>query len=148
MDGKWVYYQQVLGVSSTYTRRRHFPPWISIVGFRERRLFAEQLVITELVPLFSKCFSHPIQSYLLSSSPFFLLLPPSYRIHDGVYHTPLGRLSTLDCSKTKRGANTERYVFGKLSARWFQHRFFWHRHSSNIPTVGISTMENRPRGVS
>ena len=25
-------------------------------------------------------------------------------------------------------ANTERYVVGKLSARWFQRRPFWHRH--------------------
>ena len=44
----------------------------------------------------------------------------------------------------QEGANTERYVLGKLSARWFQTPTFL------APTlfllVEISTMENRPRG--
>ena len=48
-----------------------------------------------------------------------------------VYHTPLGRFSKLDCSTTKRVPNTERYVFGKLSARCFQRRVCWHRHYSS-----------------
>ena len=63
-------------------------------------------------------------------------------------HTPLGRLSKLDCSTTKRVPNTERGVFGKLSARCFQRRLFRHRHHSNIPTTAeISSTENRRRGL-
>ena len=63
----------------------------------------------------------------------------------GVYHTPLGKFSKLDCSTTKRGANAERYMFGKLSARCFQRRSSWHRHYSSCGD--IATMENRPGEV-
>ena len=34
------------------------------------------------------------------------------------------------------GADTERYVFGKLSACYVQIRPFWHRHSSNYGDIG------------
>ena len=35
----------------------------------------------------------------------------------------------------QKGGNTERYVFGKLSARCFKRRPFWHRHCSNCGDV-------------
>ena len=44
--------------------------------------------------------------------------------YDGVYHTPLARFSKRFCSTTKRSTDTERHVFGKLSARFFQSRPF------------------------
>ena len=58
----------------------------------------------------------------------------------GVYHTPLGGRcvshpagavfqARLLCNQ--EGANTERYVFGKLSARCFRRRPLWHRHNSS-----------------
>ena len=50
-----------------------------------------------------------------------------YRIkYHGVDHAPLGRYAELDCSI----ADTERYVFGKVSAACLQRRSFWHRHYS------------------
>ena len=45
-------------------------------------------------------------------------------VYGGVYHTRLRRFSKADCSTTERGANAERHVFGKLSARRFQRRPF------------------------
>ena len=44
---------------------------------------------------------------------------------------PLGRPSKLDCDNQEGvSANTERYVFGKLSARCFQRCPIWHWHCS------------------
>ena len=55
-------------------------------------------------------------------------------VYGGVYHTSGEvRCSELDCSTTKKeGTNTERRVFGKLLARCFQSRTFWHRHYSQL----------------
>ena len=47
------------------------------------------------------------------------------------------RLGLLD---NQQGANSERYMFGKLSTRCFQRLALWHRHYS-IPTVEISNTE-------
>ena len=49
-------------------------------------------------------------------------------------HTPLGRFSKLDCSKNNvvPVPSDTYYVFGKLSARSFQRRPFWHRDT--VPT--------------
>ena len=54
-----------------------------------------------------------------------------HTVYAGVYHTPLGRFSKVDSSTTNMLPNTERHVSGKLSARCFQRRPFWHRHYSN-----------------
>ena len=43
----------------------------------------------------------------------------------------VGFPSSIDCSTTEKDADTERYVFGKLSARCFKRRPFGHRHYSN-----------------
>ena len=59
----------------------------------------------------------------------------SSRIRRCLSH-PSGAFSKLDFSTTKRVANTERYVFGKLSARCFRHRPFRHRHYSNCGDIG------------
>ena len=56
-------------------------------------------------------------------------------VYDGVYHTPLGRFSTLDCSTTKRLPIPNDYVFGKLSARCFKREPCWHRYNSNCGDV-------------
>ena len=57
-------------------------------------------------------------------------------IYDGVYHTPLGRFrSSIAPQLLGASANTERYVFGKLSAMCFQRRPFWHRHCSKCGCV-------------
>ena len=60
---------------------------------------------------------------------------------------PLGRFSKVDCSTTQERANTERYVFGKLSARWFQTPTFLAPTPLFQLLVEISSMEHRPRGV-
>ena len=57
---------------------------------------------------------------------------------------PWGDFSNLDCSINQEGANTERYVYGKLSARdVFKADLFG---TDTISTVEISTIEHRPRG--
>ena len=80
-----------------------------------------------------------------------------------VYHTPLERFSKLDCSTTKQdgansgnsgnsgiSANTERYVFGKLSARCSRRRPLRHSRYWTYLLPGntdIPAMEDRPRRV-
>ena len=49
-------------------------------------------------------------------------------------HTPRAVLQARLLEK-QEGANTKRYVFGKLSARCFQRRSFWHRHYSNCGDI-------------
>ena len=44
---------------------------------------------------------------------------------------PTGAVLQARLLDNQEDANTERYVFGKLSARCFQRRLFWHRHYSN-----------------
>ena len=73
-----------------------------------------------------------------------------YRIQCTVCHTPLGRFSKVDCLTTKRapipnGTSAERPLIDAFNADLFG--------SDTIPTINttaveISTMENRPRGVS
>ena len=51
-----------------------------------------------------------------------------------VDHTTMGgfpKTRLLDNQEGADSADTERYVFGKLSDRCFQRRPFWHRHYSN-----------------
>ena len=50
-----------------------------------------------------------------------------------VYHiiTPPGAVFQARLLVNQEGANAERYVFGKLSARRFQRRPFWPRHYAN-----------------
>ena len=55
-------------------------------------------------------------------------------IYDGVYNTP-GAVFHARLLDSQEGANTERYVFGKLSARRFQRRTVWCRHRSNCGNV-------------
>ena len=65
-----------------------------------------------------------------------------------VYITPLGRFFEARLLDNQEGANTERYIFGTLSARCFLSApfFFWHR--DYIPTaVEISSTKKRSRGV-
>ena len=61
----------------------------------------------------------------------------------GVYHTPLARLSKLDCPTTKR-VPIPNDAFSESSHRDVSNadRF----GTGSIPTVEISRMENRPRG--
>ena len=56
-----------------------------------------------------------------------------------------GAVSQARLLENQECADTERYVFGKLSARCFQHLpvFF----TAIIPTLETSTVENRRRGV-
>ena len=58
-----------------------------------------------------------------------------------VYHTPLGRFSKL----VPIVSHTERYIFGKLSGRDDSNAD--RLGSDTIPTVEMSIVENRPRGV-
>ena len=64
------------------------------------------------------------------------------------YHTPLVRFSKLDCSTTKRvPIPNDAYVFGKLSARCFQRRAFWHQHHSDCcGDTEYRPWKIRPRG--
>ena len=53
-----------------------------------------------------------------------------------IYHTPWSGfqarlLYNQEGANSANSANTERYVFGKLSARFFQRCPFWHRPYSN-----------------
>ena len=65
-------------------------------------------------------------------------------VHDGVYHTPLGEVSKLDCSTDKRvpipnDASSESSLTDASNAHVVA--------TGTIPTaVEISIMENRPRG--
>ena len=59
-------------------------------------------------------------------------------------HTPRVVFQPRPLLDNQEGANAERCIFGKLSARCFQRRHFWHRHT--FPTVEISIAENCPRG--
>ena len=52
-----------------------------------------------------------------------------------VYHTPLEAVFQARLLDNQEGANTERYVVGKLSARCFQRRASWYRHYSNCGDV-------------
>ena len=71
----------------------------------------------------------------ISHTPGVYITPPW-----GVYHTPHTPVGCISHSPgaffqgrlldNQEGANTERYVFGKLSARYFQPRPFGHRHYS------------------
>ena len=61
--------------------------------------------------------------------------------YDGVHHTPLGRFSKL----VPIVSHTERYIFGKLSGRDDSNAD--RLGSDTIPTVEMSIVENRPRGV-
>ena len=52
-----------------------------------------------------------------------------------VYISPPGALIQARFLKNQEGANTERYVFGKLSARCFQRRPFRDRHYFNCGDI-------------
>ena len=57
-----------------------------------------------------------------------------YRIRRCISH-PSGVVFQARLLDNQEGANTERYVFGKLSARCFQPRACWHRHHSNCGDI-------------
>ena len=67
----------------------------------------------------------------------------------GILHTPgavfQGRI--IDNQDGASSVNSKLYVFGKLSARCFQHRSLWHRHYFQLWGFRPSTMENRSRRV-
>ena len=65
--------------------------------------------------------------------------------YDGVYHTSLGTVFQARLLDNQEGADTNRYVFGKLSARCFYRRSFVAPILLQL-SVEISTMEDRPRG--
>lgn len=91
--------------------------------------------------------SHPPRKVWRNSARKFVLvgvltcgLP--YTWYDGgVYHTLLGRFSKTRLLDNGKGANTERYVCGKLSARRFPTPTFFWRRQYDIPTVEVSTMK-------
>ena len=66
----------------------------------------------------------------------------SYRVGRCMYHTPPRAVfqgGLLDNQEGANSANTEPYVFGKLSARRFQCRPFRHRHYSNCGDIHHGT---------
>ena len=66
-------------------------------------------------------------------------------VYDTVYVShPTGTVFQARLLDNQEGANTERYAFGKLSARCFHAELFG---TDTIPTSEISTMENQPRAV-
>ena len=72
----------------------------------------------------------------------------SYRVGRCMYHTPPRAVfqgGLLDNQEGANSANTERYVFGKLSARRFQRRACWHRPYSSCGHIDHG---NPPRRVS
>ena len=71
--------------------------------------------------------AYVVRRYAIALSAPFTLHHHPYTT-GGVDHTLLGRFFKLDCSTSKEGANTERFVFGMCWARRFQRRPFWHRH--------------------
>ena len=61
-----------------------------------------------------------------------------YRTELTVYHgvlQPLGVIFRARLLDNQEGAKTERYVFGKLSARCFQRRPLWYLHYSNFGDI-------------
>ena len=79
-----------------------------------------------------------LQSVLMFYFLFFIA------VYDGEYHTPLWRFSKLDCSTTKRGCQYRTMRLRKaLGETFFNVDVFG---TATIPTVEISSMENRPRG--
>ena len=65
--------------------------------------------------------------------------------HETVYITPLGWLSKLDCSTTKRVPNAERYIFGNSRRDVSERRPFF--GAGTIPTAYIPNMEKLALGV-
>ena len=59
-------------------------------------------------------------------------------------HTP-GAVFLARLLHNQEDANTERCVFGKFSARWFQRPDLV--ATGTLPTVEVSTIENRPLEV-
>ena len=91
---------------------------------------------TALLPLVGKNISLSDDGYAISA-------------HEGVCHTPLGPFSKVDFSIIKRAPTPKgTHVFGKLSAKLFQSRPFWHRRYYIPLAVEVySEHGNRPRGV-
>ena len=69
-------------------------------------------------------------------------------VYDGVHHTspPLGRFFQARLLDNQEGANSERYVVGKLSRRDVSKADLVGTGDTVPPAVEISTMEDRPRG--
>ena len=77
------------------------------------------------------------------SQAFFIPMCACSTTSGTIQQYPPGALFRARLLDKQEGANTERYVFGKLLATRFQRRPFRHRHYSAVKT---STMENRPWG--
>ena len=70
-----------------------------------------------------------------------------YSIRRCMSHTPLGRLFQPRLLDNQEGANTERYVFRKLSARRGVSNVDLFGTGGTIPAaVEMPSLENRPRG--
>ena len=86
-------------------------------------------------------------STVVSIYPYTVCLPYTsyiYTCDDGVYHTPLGRFSRLDCSITKKRvpAPNDRIRLRKALGEMFPTpSFFLHRHYSNC---GLQLWRYRP----
>ena len=91
------------------------------------------------------CLADPDHKVHIDDLVLVVLRRARTTLHDGVNHTP-GAFFQAPFLDNHEGASTDRFVFGKLLLRCSNaDLFLGHRHT--IPTVEISTMENRPRGV-
>ena len=84
------------------------------------------------------------QTWLLLEVRFMLGRQDAYRIYDGVYNTLLGWFSKLHCSTTKR-VPIPNDTSAASSRRDVSNAYLC--GASIIPTVEVSSIGHRPRGV-